>query len=227
MLILDSNIEHKQYSISKENQLKYYNYLIDDLSIAGYKANSLAYMIDGNNSLGFYIKNLEKDSSLKDYISLIISELEAKEGAYQIKVKALFDMIFIDIIRQLPLKNFSIKTPQKDTEIKRVMKEIREYIEENYMENITLQDLSKRIFLSKSRMLHLFKNFFAISPMQYLTFIRLGKAKNLLTETQKNITEIANLVGYNNSAYFSEVFIRYTSVTPSVYRKITTKDLED
>ncbi len=54
--------------------------------------------------------------------------------------------------------------------------------------------------------------------MQYITLLRIGKAKEMLWNTDKSITEIAMSIGFNSSQYFSRVFKNYVGVTPGEYR---------
>ena len=60
------------------------------------------------------------------------------------------------------------------------------------------------------------------SPMQYILSIRINNAVSLLETTDYNVTEISNIVGYDNPLYFSRIFKKQKGVSPSEYRKTLT-----
>ena len=57
-----------------------------------------------------------------------------------------------------------------------------------------------------------------VTPMQYILQLRISVAKNYLESSNKNITEIADAVGYDNPLYFSRLFTKYTGMSPKEYR---------
>ena len=63
-----------------------------------------------------------------------------------------------------------------------------------------------------------------ITPMQYIMSLRITAAKGYFDSTNKNITEVASAVGYDNSLYFSRVFKKYTGYSPSEYKKMKSSD---
>lgn len=69
-----------------------------------------------------------------------------------------------------------------------------------------------------------FKSIMKITPMQYIMSLRITAAKGYFDSTNKNITEVASAVGYDNSLYFSRVFKKYTGYSPSEYKKMKSSD---
>ena len=69
-----------------------------------------------------------------------------------------------------------------------------------------LDDLAKISYMNKSYFLHQFKKLFNISPMRYLTLVRIEQSKLLLSSTDHSITQISSMVGINNPVYFTEIF---------------------
>ena len=53
-----------------------------------------------------------------------------------------------------------------------------------------------------------------MTPGQYMTHIKISKAKSLLTDTQLNISQVADLLGFKSAFYFSKTFKKVTGVTP-------------
>ena len=85
--------------------------------------------------------------------------------------------------------------------------------------NLMLQDAAGEVHLSLSHFSTLFAQETGLTFTQYLTALRIGKAKELLSATQLRSSQIAREVGYNDAHYFSYLFKKHTGVTPSEYRR--------
>lgn len=97
---------------------------------------------------------------------------------------------------------------------------IKAYISQNYMNNISLEVLSKVVYMHPAYLSHFFKQETGINFSDYLFDVRMLNATKLLSENKYKINEISRLVGYNNYRYFLKQFKKYTSYTPHAYRKI-------
>lgn len=95
----------------------------------------------------------------------------------------------------------------------------KEYLSNNYTHtNIT--SLAAQIGIDRSYLHNIFKNFFGISPQEYLIHCRLDAAAKLLSTTEIPIKEISSECGYENSLQFSKLFKKHYQVSPSEYRII-------
>ena len=92
------------------------------------------------------------------------------------------------------------------------------YIDANYDKPITLADIAKVSYLSVSRLAHLFKEQMGITIIDYLTSVRIERAKQLLLATEQSCTEICFQVGYNNQSYFSRTFKELVGMSPRQFR---------
>lgn len=93
------------------------------------------------------------------------------------------------------------------------------YIIDNYdNENLTLNDVAQQAYMSMNYFSGLFKQKKGLSFIEYVTRIRLEKAKELLVETNLKAYEIAAKVGYGDPQYFSVIFKRHHGMTPREYR---------
>ena len=92
------------------------------------------------------------------------------------------------------------------------------YIEENYSRDITLEEVASYCSLSSFYFSKLFRKKKKINFIDYLTELRIKKAGKLLTGTNLSIKEISNTVGYSDPNYFTRVFKRSKSISPSLYR---------
>ncbi|NGZ77981.1 response regulator [Saccharibacillus alkalitolerans] len=100
-----------------------------------------------------------------------------------------------------------------------VMEEIAAYIREHYREELTLQDLTDRFFLSREYISRRFKRQFGQNVFDYLAGVRLERAKQLLLDSDMLVVRIAELVGYQDEKYFSRVFKKATGRTPNEFRR--------
>ena len=95
-----------------------------------------------------------------------------------------------------------------------------DYINDNLSESITPGSVADAVHLSSGYLMMLFKNHMNTSIMEYTYRQRIQKSKELLLESDKNISQIAADVGIPNSQYFSVLFKKYTLMTPKEYRKV-------
>ncbi|RKP54152.1 response regulator [Cohnella endophytica] len=100
-----------------------------------------------------------------------------------------------------------------------------EYIRTNYMnEKMSLQDLCRHVLMSTSYFSLLFKQHTGETFIEYLTGVRIGKAKELLHHTSLKFYEIAEQVGYKDPNYFSILFKKHAGATPKDYREKLLKE---
>ncbi|MCG1021532.1 response regulator transcription factor [Sutcliffiella horikoshii] len=98
------------------------------------------------------------------------------------------------------------------------MEKIEEYLRANYQQDITLQEIADRFYLSREHISRKFKQEYHETITDYVTRIRMEKAKELLANPRSKIYEIAYHIGYHNEKYFSKVFKKFYGVTPNEYR---------
>lgn len=104
-----------------------------------------------------------------------------------------------------------------------IIRDIAEYIRQNYSESLSLELLSKTFCISGSYLSRQFKAVLGIGISDFITYIRITNAEKLLSETDMSITEIAAKCGYNDSNYFTSVFKRLKGTTPYKYSKLFLK----
>ncbi|MDF2937557.1 MAG: response regulator [Paenibacillaceae bacterium] len=93
------------------------------------------------------------------------------------------------------------------------------YMEEHYAEQLTLAEVADHAHLSPAYFSHLFKKETGRSFVAFLIEIRMEKAKQLLSTTGLNVTEVAGIVGYDLPNYFAKLFKQFSGLTPKEYRK--------
>lgn len=103
-----------------------------------------------------------------------------------------------------------------------LMKKAKQWIEAKADGNVIMKDIARSLRLHPVQFTRRFQNVFGMNPYQYLTVIRMEKAKSLLMHTDFTIDHIARNCGYSNGFYFSRMFTKYTKMNPSEYRRIHT-----
>ena len=102
----------------------------------------------------------------------------------------------------------------------RKLKNVIGYIEQNYASLITLDMMSKIAYMSPTYFCHYFRKETGKSPLAFINEYRIQKAAQLLSETDLQISQIAQSVGFDNFSYFIRKFREYKSITPKEYRNI-------
>lgn len=94
------------------------------------------------------------------------------------------------------------------------------YLEQNFVNpSCTISTLCHELDFSRSYLYNIFKNNLNISPLKFLTQLRMEKAKQLLLNSDYTIRQITDMVGYTDEFTFSKAFKRYTGLSPKYYRK--------
>lgn len=95
----------------------------------------------------------------------------------------------------------------------------QQFIEQHFMQKLTIQQIADAANLSKRTLVRRFQAACGNTPNQYLQRVRIEKAKELLTNTDKHIGEIQFLAGYNDAKTFRNIFLKLTGLTPMAYRR--------
>lgn len=107
----------------------------------------------------------------------------------------------------------------KRSDLPSYVMDVRDYINLNYTERITLDDLSQKLSVNKYYLQKLFKRYMGLSPNEYLIRTRLTRAKEMLRTTNQSISQISMDVGISNIGHFISLFKQHEGITPNAYRK--------
>ena len=99
------------------------------------------------------------------------------------------------------------------------MKNMLQYIDEHYSDNITINEIAESVSLSVSECLRCFHRTIGTTPIQYLKSLRIKKAAELLTNTDLKIVDIGIICGFQDMSYFAKTFRNIYGCTPSKYRE--------
>ncbi len=172
-----------------------------------------------------FLEVSQKRSS--DQIGLLLSKLtrlfERTPLAFEHKMDTLFiELSEIIVEEQVELNNkFSSLQIVKHNTRRELLYRIsmcKEYLNDNISNPVSLEKISKHVGISKYYLHRLFKELLGITPLEYLTTARLNRAQNQLRHSSLSILEIAISCGFEDTAYFSNIFRRHIGVSPTQYR---------
>lgn len=95
---------------------------------------------------------------------------------------------------------------------------ITAYLDHNYREPVSLEQIARQFHISPSHLSHLFKRETGYSPTQYLIHRRIGEAQSLLMETRLPIRQIVERLGFGSNCHLNALFKKYVGVSPREYR---------
>lgn len=106
-----------------------------------------------------------------------------------------------------------------DTRQNHLLFEVESYIQAHYCSDLQLQALAEQFFISPSHLSRSFKQQFGENLSDYITRLRIQRAKSLLADPNLKITAVAKAVGYSDEKYFSKAFKRAEGLSPKDFRK--------
>lgn len=222
-------INNHQEKIRKGDLLIYNAGVVhDEISGPNTEIGSYCIAVGGLNMPG-----LRKDVLIPDDAGVIFPT-----GEYFDEMRTLFSMMYHSLSVSEPqteafctslmhaalLRALSLSSgknsPEKEVEEPHLLGEkIKAYIDEHYMEPITLQSIGKVMYLNPYYIGHIFKQMSGYSPMQYLLRRRIGEAQTLLIETDLPLSEIAGRVGFETQSYFNTQFTKNIGMPPKKFRQ--------
>lgn len=214
LIVINPNCLHTEKSSLSDIPLEYIVLGVDNLLLNFPESYSLT---NNEHQIKLYeIMNFSKDKELiLNYFNKLIDEIENKEFNYEIICKSILNLFITHIIRSTTSLLF-IEESQEKLNLECI--KIKNYIDSHYSQNITLDFLSDLTYMNKFHLVHTFTKQIGLSPINYAINKRIREAKNLLATTNYSIRDIASIVGFSNSSYFSQMFRKVAGVTPKNYR---------
>ncbi len=211
MVICNSDTLHGE-SPFQPNPMRSYCIVLKGIEKAELQPNHLTF-IDESPVLEFG-EHADTVHHLMQSVHLLYSEKNRDDALCQ----QLALSILMMTERELKIR----RQTQKETESsksERLLQQITQYLDENYMNPITLEEISGELHVSISRLSHLFKQRTGMSPMQYVIYRRIGSAQTMLIETDEPIHIIEEQLGFGSSCHLTTMFKKYVGIAPKEYRK--------
>jgi AraC family transcriptional regulator, melibiose operon regulatory protein len=141
----------------------------------------------------------------------------SKMPGYELKLKIKLSEIWLTLYENC-IPDIGDKHGVSHTEKARI-DVLRRFIQENYAEKITLEDIAAAAHISRGECCRIFKRLYNTTPFQYLVHYRLTRSAYYLSETDKSISQIAQSVGFCSSSYYTKCFRTEYNCTPLKFRQ--------
>lgn len=156
---------------------------------------------------------------VQNILGEVIFEYKNKEKGFDLIIKSLLLKLLVIVGREFSKE---IKDKQCDSffdKHRESMMKALNYVDDHYMEELSIEQISKIAMLSQSYFCYFFKNITSKTFTDYLNDLRISKVVNLLKETHMRVLDISYEVGFNNISHFNRLFKQYTGVSPTEFRK--------
>ncbi len=206
MVIVPANTPHSLYNIS---QRYFYKYWCRFYAISGehplFDLISTPYIVEAE---------IDNDIICQQFNELT-SNYIASGLAPKLKAKANLLNLLSIFLQNINEEEIQLSEENFPLEIQNVLR----YIDEHLSEPITIETLARVANFHPNYFIRQFKHYVGNSPMEYVTRLRINKAKLLLRNSNQSISLIAALTGFDNPSYFSKVFKGVVGISPQHYRK--------
>ncbi|WP_024955065.1 helix-turn-helix domain-containing protein [Sulfurospirillum arcachonense] len=165
-----------------------------------------------NNKEIFFNKGLLEDKQLAQKLLNLVEQDEQKQIS-----KLDFECRLVQLLNKIFLENTSAKIYTKLTAHDTMIQKAKEYMNDNYQLNLSLDDIASELDVSKYHFLRLFKEKTFISPHAYLMLRRLERAKHSLQKGESIITTAYDC-GFNDQSHLHRRFKAVTGATPKQYQ---------
>ena len=172
--------------------------------------------IPGSEEARYCIYSFPETNEVLNCLKNVLQEMQDCGAEYQTACLAYVDIILVQLMR-----NASVSVSQSSARfpVNRQCASVRQYIDQHYKESLTLDILAEKVSINKYYMAHAFKREYGVSPISYLISCRIREGRQLLAETDLSLTQIATVLGFSSSSYFSQSFRSVEGISPSEYRK--------
>jgi len=206
-------VPHEQISVQNDPMKEYCIYLQVIPGKSNQKDELVRTFLDCNFWFG------TADENIHQLMKQVFFELENRHSGYQLMLQSVLQQIILSVAR-LYKTNETINQPKQSSGMN-ISDQAYLIIEEAFLydyRTITLDELSERVSLGKRQTERLLQKHYNKTFLQKKTEARMSAACQLLLETDKNIYEIAETLGYSSSEHFTNAFKHFYGVTPSRYK---------
>ncbi|HII3841480.1 arabinose operon transcriptional regulator AraC [Pasteurella multocida] len=156
-----------------------------------------------------------QDQKYFNEISKLFSQIEAESQS----ANTFKEEMALSLLEFLLIKCISAEKQQNTFSIDSRIIAIQNLITQDLSKNWTITELAQQVYLSASRLSHLFFHSTEMSIIQWIERQRVLEIKRLLYFSDRSITALAKSFGYNDPLYFSKVFKKHTGLSPSKFRQ--------
>lgn len=168
------------------------------------------------------IDNIREKQIIDSVVNIVRANKKDESGekafGHELEIKALM----YKLLMHLSLRVQNMDNPLSSASKKKLetMRRMTGFVQKNYAEKITLDDIAEAGIVCRSQACELFKRYMNKTPIEYLNDYRITKSTDLIAHTDMSITEISLACGFESSSYFTELFHRRMNMTPRDYRNM-------
>ncbi|MFZ5967544.1 MAG: AraC family transcriptional regulator [Bacillota bacterium] len=208
ILIYNKGVLHEERS-NPEATISTYVCGFSNLKLSGLEENLLI-----PNNIEPVIKSGDYFHTIESIFEIMYSEiLSGKKG-----VEETCNYLLLALIKII-LRLVDISQNEAEEEEFEIGERIKQYIDDNFLKNLSIKSLSEALGISQYYLIRSFKKKTGYSPMQYIINRKMGEAQNLLINTNYSVKQIASMIGYDNPNYFNMLFTKIIGMSPGKYRK--------
>ena len=221
-ILLDANVPHNLV-VEKDSPCRMLNieFIFVEENIC---LPSLSTLTGNYSGLKALIERREPFILLKDsdeiysVMKSLIMELDGQNKINNLVIQLLFAQLLI-MISRLASATLGRKPEKTDIYIKNAV----QYIQHNYDRHLEVKDIAEAVNLHPIYFHRIFKAGTGCSVMEYVTNLRMEKAKMLLAQTDIPIIDISGYIGINSRQHFSYLFRKFEGITPNKFRKTSNR----
>lgn len=223
--------QHKGYSTVDINKSKVKIAPGTTVLLTNTHANTISYHNDPINERyyiyfgGYRLKELFPSIYLDDHVFATGLRFDFIEGIKTMiedySKNSKFTLLSLSSLLNILTKTIHLTDENtKNGSLTRILPAIN-YMKENFTEPpMKISEYAKMCFISPITLMKYFKKHTKMSPLEYLTSLKMTNAQSQLTNTSNSVSEIAESLSYIDPLYFSRVFKKFTGVSPSKYRTL-------
>lgn len=169
----------------------------------------------GQKAYGFSNTLIAYDDELRNLMHTFFREYRKNDACTPITLKSLETQLAVSLIRRLRFDDAYTRAEQKEESIDHII----DYVQDNYEDGFSLDDVSERTHMNKYSLIRKFKAHTGMTPYEFHLDTRLRRALELLEDLQMKVIDVAVLCGFKNHSHFSRMFKQKLGMTPTEYRK--------
>ena len=218
VLFINSMVAHETETFDKSTVVFILQFSLFDLYSKTFfdSEKYLQAFINSNNAQWYKFNKSFKNDFMSKRIESIYAEMVEKQPGFEFRVYSDVYAIMGEFVRNNIVKS-SENLPGSYIKI---MKEILDYINKNFTNDITLQSMCELSHMSQTHFCRIFKKVTGDTFIHYVNFKRVYEAEKLLRRTDTDITNIAYSVCFSSSSYFCKIFKYYYKLSPMKYREM-------
>lgn len=226
IVFVNADVIHSVTPVAPTEILNMSVHFIDESFISGGKGNAFdveyVFPVKDNENIEMILfsGNGPRTETVRNIIAENIAIKKKKDKFWEFKIRNNISTFWECLIEETEEINTAVKLV---TIRDKVLRDAMNYIQEHYDEKISLSDIASHVHISTRGCSRKFMKHLRVTPMNYLSSVRLSKAAVMLQDTEKSIGDVAFENGFSGGSHFTKVFKEHYKLTPIEYRNSLNK----